>query len=348
MKKIPDIIQILPLNIITRMKIERRYILLAKKINRILGRKKDTDCSYYPLVRNNRFYGDEVLLRKYSKEKDFLYAIIEHGLYFGNNTAKVGNLSEWELGCILTLGDYRKELINREYPDFYCETIGPLIHYADIDIDYMNTLKDKICRDKRTLLFFPVHGNENFAPIYDARVTLNKILSIADEKNCYNIIICVYYENINMYGKICDEMKNDRITITTCGNRYDEKFLCKQKALISLADITMSNSLGTHIGYCIYMNKPHILLPQNFSYEGNEKEIKREFGKANRSENWEKDYKKEERLFQEIFSIKYEKITDEQLRICEYYWGINKVRTKEEIKDIYDKCKKYAITYQRR
>lgn len=179
MKKIPDIIQILPLNIITRMKIERRYILLAKKINRILGRKKDTDCSYYPLVRNNRFYGDEVLLRKYSKEKDFLYAIIEHGLYFGNNTAKVGNLSEWELGCILTLGDYRKELINREYPDFYCETIGPLIHYADIDIDYMNTLKDKICRDKRTLLFFPVHGNENFAPIYDARVTLNKILSIA-------------------------------------------------------------------------------------------------------------------------------------------------------------------------
>ena len=41
MKKIPDIIQILPLNIITRMKIERRYILLAKKINRILGRKKD-------------------------------------------------------------------------------------------------------------------------------------------------------------------------------------------------------------------------------------------------------------------------------------------------------------------
>lgn len=347
-RKIPDLIQSLPMNVITRMHIERNYIRIIKFINKLLNRKKDNSSIYYPLVRNNRLYGDELLLKKYSNTNKDLYAIIEHGLYFGNNIAKVGNEFEWDLGCILTLGDYRKNLINKNYPDYYCETIGPLIHYADVDEEYMGNIINMISAEKKTLLFFPVHGNEKFSPIYDARNTIKKIIEIADIRECYNIIICVYYGTANIYESICKELNNKRILITSCGSRFDDKFLCRQKALIQIADVTMSNSLGTHIGYCIYMGKPHVLLPQSFSYEGSEEELEKDFGKNNRSSNWKSDYDKEIDKFQKLFSLYYNTITNEQLEICNYYWGINKVKSKEQIKIIYDKCEKYALKYQRR
>lgn len=347
-REIPDIIQELPLNVITRMKIERGYIKTAKCINKILGRKNNFSSSYYPLVRNNRFYGDELLLRKYSGMKKDLHAIIEHGLYFGNNKAKVGYNFEWEIGNILTLGDYRKKLINDVYPEYYCETIGPLIHYADIDREYQNGIERKLKNNERALLFFPVHGNELFSPIYNARNTVNCIMKIANEKDCYNVIICVYYDSKNIYQNICDELNTDRIVVTTCGNRYDDNFLCRQKALIEMADLTMSNSLGTHIGYCIYMGKPHILLPQEFSYKGNKEQLKRDFGDSNRSSNWKSDYEQEINMFQNIFSPEYNEITDDQLETCNYYWGIDKIKTPKEIREIYQKCYDNAQTFKRR
>lgn len=345
---IPDGIQELPLDVITRMKIERNYIKTVKWVNKILNRKKDFNSSYYPLVRNNRLYGDELLLRKYSGMKKDLYAIIEHGLYFGNNKAKVGNDFEWEIGSILTLSEYRKKLINEIYPEYYCETIGPLIHYADIDYDYQNSLKKRVRNKERTLLFFPVHGNEAFSPIYDARNTMNSILKIADEKDYYNIIICVYYGSKNIYQDICNELDTDRIIITTCGSRFDDAFLGRQKALIEMADLTMSNSLGTHIGYCIYMGKPHILLPQEFSYKGNKEQLKRDFGDSNRSSNWKSDYEQEIEMFQKVFSPKYNEITKEQLELCNSYWGIDKIKTKKEIREIYQKCYDNAKSFKRR
>lgn len=333
------------LPVICRLKLERTYIKTIKKTKKLFGIQDDANLSFYPLVRNNQFYGDEELLRNYAGVKEDLYAIIEHGLYFGNNTSKVGNSFEWELGCILTSGDYRKELINREFPDYFCETIGPMIHYAAVDNGFKEDLRSKIDDKKRTMLFFPVHGNEYFTPEYDTEKTLLKILEIADKNLCYNIIVCVYNGNMELFKSVAEKLNHNRIIITTCGNRYDASFLGKQKAMIELSDLTISNNLGTHLGYCIYLGKPHILLPQSFSYIGDEAVIKADFGTDNRSENWKDDFEQEKALFQRIFHPGQSKITHEQWELCDFYWGYSRIKTPNEIKTIYEHCHNYAMNY---
>lgn len=336
---VPDLIQRLPLPIMTRMKLERLFILFAKLIKR-LHDKEGNKSVYYPLVRNNRFYGNEYQLRKYCGYSKPIIAIIEHGLYFGNNTQKVGLKHEWELGTILTYGDYRKELIKKAFPNYYCETIGPMIHYASIDHQFMENIKRQLRKNTKTMLFFPVHGNELFSPEYDFEMTIKKIDDIASQYHCGNVIICVYHLKLNTFEEITNKTPLcNNFIITTNGNRYDEAFLDRQKTLISLSDYTISNNLGTHLGYCIYLGKPHFLLAQDFSYKGDAKAIADDFGNSNRSDNYYSDFDKEKELFQKVFNLEVTKITEEQYKLCDYYWGFSKVKTPEELRIIIEKCK---------
>ena len=39
------------------------------------------------------------------------------------------------------------------------------------------------------------------------------------------------------------------------------------KSIIKTSDITMANAIGTHLGYCIYLNKPHYLFKQSITHE---------------------------------------------------------------------------------
>ena len=55
--------------------------------------------------------------------------------------------------------------------------------------------------------------------------------------------------------------------VVTCGYREDCHFLERQRTLIKLADFTMSNSIGTHVGYCVYMGKPHYSFKQWYEYD---------------------------------------------------------------------------------
>jgi len=344
---IPANIQKLPLSVISRMRLERAYIILAKSIKKSVCNKNEGASSFYPLVRNNRLYGNEYLLRKYAGCTDYLYAIIEHGLYFGNNQQKVGLKHEWELGCILTSGNYRKFLINKFYPNYYCETIGPMIHYTDINTDYQEILRKNMDKNGRTLLFFPVHGSEKFSAVYDVNSVVKKMIEIAHKKNCTNIIICTYLGDMDLYCNIIsNEYSDNNIQVTSCGEQYNQDFLTRQKSMICLADVTVSNSLGTHLGYCVYLNKPHILLPQDMVYCGSKEELEKDFGKENRSENWKDDFEQEKNLFQQVFSYSdTDIVSKDQYELCDYYWGFSNVRSPEEIKEIFEKCKSYALKY---
>lgn len=342
---IPKIIQQLPINVIHRMKMEKTYIVLTKYINGMIGSAKETS-KYYPLVRNNRFYGNEYVLKKYCGVKQSLYAIIEHGLYLGNNCAKVGLSHEWELGCILTYGDYRKKIINEVFPDYYCETVGPLIHYAQEDLEYRRSIESMLVKDKKTLLFFPVHGNTLFSPHYNMYDIIDRIKTIASERECLNIIVSVMDEDMEKIKSAMNDLADIyNVIITRCVNRFDETFLGKQKALINLSDITVSNNLGTLLGHCIYLNKPHILLQQEIDYQGNAEVLDREFGKVNRSENWRSDFENEKIMFQNIFNENTYEITQEQKDICEYYWGFSKIKSTHELKAIFEMCYRKSREY---
>lgn len=351
---IPSKIDQLPIGVIKRMKLRRSYSRAVSPIKKVL--KRET-YDYYPMVINNLLYGDEFLLRRYGniKSHEALYSIIEHGLFLGRNHAKVGpNKQEWDLGSVLTSGLYRQETVNEFFPDHYCETIGPMINYAKIDNEFKRELQQSIEGNKKTMLFYPAHSTIEIDMVYEIDKAVIEINRLSDENDCENIIICAgnydkeKYNSID-YGRLC---KYKKVIVSSNGMIYDTRFLDRQKTMISIADITVSNKLGTHVGYCVYLNKPHIILQQKMKYEGadgNKEFLKNEFNTTNRSANWAEDYAKEEKMFNELFSKRIpEGITDEQKKICNYYWGFDQVKKPQQIRDIWYKCKEKSIKYTRK
>lgn len=108
--------------------------------------------------------------------------------------------------------------------------------------------------------------------------------------------------------------------------------------------VTASNSLGTHLGNCVGLHKPHVLFNQEITYEGN---TKLEFGKTVRSDNWKDQFTFESEMFEKMFAPtgKKAELTQEQYQFCDYYWGFSKKKTPEEILDIYKKCHEYAFEF---
>lgn len=325
-------IRILPFSKLTNMKIERQYRIFKDKL-------KKCPSSYYPLVLTNISYGDEFLLKRYSGFPDYIYAVIEHGLYLGKNSAKIEDeRDDYDLKSIITLSDYRMETIKEAFPGYHCLAVGPMIHYAQTDNEFQEHI-EKQKRPGKTLLYFPVHGTTYIYPHYDKLNAFRKIVSIAENHNCENIIVCVYrgytglMEELQPYNTYGKELK---VIITDCGLKTDAKFLDRQKTLIQISDYAVSNSVGTNLGYCIYSNKPYYLLPDNVNYLGTEKE---------RSSNWESDYEREKKLFHLMFSnTSIEQVTTEQRELCSHYWGYNHVKTPDDLRSALEEINKKSRT----
>lgn len=345
---IPEHIRKLPLSIVQRLRLERLYHKVVKPINKMLGRHKEDNVKIFfePLVHSNQLYGNEYMLRCYAGIREDLFAIIEHGLFFGNNKNKIPYEHEWELGCILTYGEYRKKLIKQVFPDYYCEAIGAPILYADSEEKYRLEIKNDLQISGKTLLFFPAHGIDIVTPKYSINVISDQLLSSAIKNCCFNIILCSYSLSPcnELYQSLINKSNDIKIYIYSCGSRFDQEFLLRQRALISLSTITASNSLGTHVGNCVGLQKPHMILKQEITYEG---DVKKEFGEQTRSANWKDQFTMENNLFEKMFPYNSGQLTltQDQYNFCDYYWGFSKKKTPEEIREIYKKCHEYALEF---
>ena len=78
--------------------------------------------------------------------------------------------------------------------------------------------------------------------------------------------------------------------------------------------MTMSNNLGTHLGYCISEGKPHYLFSQECTYTG--VFVKREQRYSNATL-----YNERLLQFKEAFGVFANEITQKQLDLVHFYWG---------------------------
>jgi hypothetical protein len=121
----------------------------------------------------------------------------------------------------------------------------------------------------------------------------------------------------------------------TAGHIYDFNFLPRLKSIISNADVTMSNEIGTHIGYCIYMQKPH------YYYKMKCKDIvSSKLEDVNPEISLVEDAKKRLKLaehdnntktLQDIFGKYQEVISDNQYDIVNKLWGVDQIKSKQEL-----------------
>ena len=102
------------------------------------------------------------------------------------------------------------------------------------------------------------------------------------------------------------------------------------KTIISLADNTISNDVGTNVGYCISLNKPHTILESEIMYRhlnhSGYEQIKFEISKNRQSEI--DDVKGG---FLRTDGVINEEIDGIQTELINKYWGLDSMNTKNEV-----------------
>ena len=280
---------------------------------------------FYPSekIKDSNFYGHIHSLKKYSNTCKITHSI-EHGLYLGNYVPKATFLKTTK--SILTFSENRKRhlLVNNVKKPIY--PIGPYIHYADsiLEREKIKELKEEL---GNTLLVFPSHSIDNVNVKFNVEGFISEILKVS--KNYQTVMVCLYYKDI-LDKRFLASYKKYGFKIVTAGHFYDLNFISRLKSIILLSDFTMSNSVGTHTGYCIYLNKPHYIYNQDVSYVDNKERSYVDI----RDESQLMSLENEKKEIISEFSKLYTEITDSQRYVIDKYWGLSSTKSPDEIQQL--------------
>ncbi|MDR0680864.1 MAG: hypothetical protein LBG15_03275 [Dysgonamonadaceae bacterium] len=288
---------------------------------------KNIDYFDYKTLANPRFitpkhfssvchYGNYKAIAKLKNSRfNFITEYLEHGISFycrPEDVALEGYANRLCLKRIYTFGNVRKSTLDAFYNMHNLRrkviAIGPYIKGAEFfktqkELDLLKQKYGKI------LLVFPSHSIKTIHAKYDEADLMKEIFRIENDFDM--IFICLYWKDILDKQRLLSYEKyiSDKIKIVSAGHSSDPNFLSRLKDLIWLSDVTMSNNIGTHLGYSICMGKAHYLFNQTVEYIVN--------GSSKINAKVYPDTPK----FYDLFGNYPANITSEQKELIERYWG---------------------------
>ena len=282
---------------------------------------------YDEILTDNNNFGIGWSIRRFAdSNKKSINCLVEHGYFFGTYVQELEKVTF--ANKLLTFGDVRKHHIEDVIKDKEVIPIGPYVHYAP---DYYDEKKFAEVKKElgRTLLVFFSHSGTGEKVSFDLDFLIERINSI---RNIFKtIVVSLFWSDIN--PDIEKRLKDEGYLIFSSGHRYDYYFLSRQRTMIKLADVTMSNSVSTHLAYCSYFNKPHWLISQKIETKALNAQgavnaaIALKISKDDVS-------KKEGDEFRGAFADYSEELSTTQRELCDKYFGLSYIRTKEEMRDI--------------
>lgn len=291
----------------------------------LLNRKSFASKEIY---RGNCFYGTGENLRIYSGATKCLKACIEHGVYFGDYV-NFKELDKSGLPALITFGPKRVEHIKaKSKVPTIC--IGPYVAYAEPLLTIQQTSYMKSLFGK-TLLVFPSHSIDTMGVYYDVEDFINRINEEKNANDIDTVLICLYYKDVER--ELVSKYRDAGFKVVTAGYREDMSFLSRLRSIINISDLTLSNSVGTHIGYCAYLGKPHKVIVQDISCEARSILDKRDLEATLSSER-----EKEQREVAQTFSRFTPCLTIEQEKVLNKYWGFDQVRSRSELRELFQLC----------
>lgn len=257
----------------------------------------------------NAFYGLAGIVKKGIgwDENVILDAAIEHGPYPKNVISEVDSLKE----IMYTLSERRSSYLRTVFPNKTIYAIGPYIQYVKpiLSEAEMTSLKNKY---GKILLVFHAHSTPHVSVDFEQNDFINKVEEIKDKGKFDTVMVCMYWKDVLRTKDV--EFFNKEYKICTAGHMFDPNFLLRLKSIIALSDMTMSNSAGTHVGYCVCLNKAHYLVYNDLKITHANTE----------HENPEED----EQYYNEFlskalkcFGTYKETIEDKDLEFVREYWG---------------------------
>lgn len=256
-------------------------------------------------TKDSNYYGYSHVIKRYSNIPELSWSI-EHGLMFGDYVP-------YSYACktihrILTFSESRVQILRRiiNKPAL---AIGPYIHYASPLLD--NQSYDNIKKQLgKTLLFFPSHSCVEGDAKNNISHEIEILSRIKEREGFESVLVCMYYLDIQKfdYNTIYEQ---SGFKVVTAGHQLDLNFLRRLKSIIMLSDYTVSSSVGTQVGYCVYLKKPHYIIGENTV------------------PNMPDDYKS----IYDAFSIYSPEITEKQYSVAAKYWGFNEIMPPEGLRE---------------
>lgn len=274
---------------------------------------KDNNLIYYSNnvnSTNNRLYGISSALFGNEHNRDYMLPSVEHGLIFFDK-----NWTDTEYtaraSCV-TFGEFRKNILRRYY-DTPIFTVGPYIRYAKPYYNETLFKETKKCLGK-VITLFPMHSTDKSGVNYSKESFINYVEK--KRKGYDTVVVCMFWWNLD--DPIVKEFQKMGYKVVSAGYREDINFLRRQRTIIELSDLVVTDSVGTHIGYCYALNRTVEIFDSNTGFvnleniqdlfwQNNNDSIKRAFNRGN----------------------KYE--ID---KIMNYYWGNNIYLTRNQLADI--------------
>lgn len=258
-------------------------------------------------------YGNYRAISKITGHRfNFLRDYLEHGLNFGQTAESVfgmGYLDRPFIRNIYTLSDVRKQAIEqaclkRGLKKRKIFAVGPYIKAIN-NFHNASALEEIKRMYGKILLVYPVHSTRSHTIDYDLDAFMAKIEEI--RSHFQNVFVCMYWQDIYNYPQYINYYSKHGFIIVSNGHSSDPMFLSRQKDLIMLSDMMITNSVGTHIGYSICLDKPVYMVGSPFDKEGKPQFVD--------------GFIEESQMFFDAFKKFNFNITDHQRKLVETYWG---------------------------
>lgn len=267
---------------------------------------------------NNHFYSLSETLKRYSRLPSTLYvkAPIEHGLY-GTSYLSDVDISRAEKG-VITMGRHRLPVLKEHLSvPVYC--IGPYIHYASPLLNEEEVQKEKR-RLGRNILVFPSHSFNEETPVFLKNELIDQIKYLSRDFDC--VRISLHHQDI-IKGLAKDYLAAG-FECVTAGHTQDVHFLPRLRSIIECSTCTLSNNMGTHIGYCLGLGKPHHIISQKIDYRNGNKYVIDAYTNSVPMRN----------LYQELSKEMTREITSLQYELADPLFGLSMVKSPLEMKSI--------------
>lgn len=202
----------------------------------------------------------------------------------------------------------------QEMPNVTHHVVGPYINYVKIlySKSRMRNWKNKL---GKTLLVFPAHSTDAGKTIFDQTDFISHIKVFGMEQKVSSIVVCLHPTDIANGDE--QAYLEAGFRVVTGGSGTDYNFTRRLKSIISLADIVVTNALGTHVGYVISMCKPLKYVSVKCFYPKNDEVFHTEYY----TDKQITEYRENVTVFEHLFSDYDGKISSEQMAFVSKYWG---------------------------
>lgn len=304
--------------------IYRRSRISLKDI-KALSRPVPDDWFYAGVIDSDEafFYGDLQAMLHYSGLSSLVVPPknlgVQHGYVFEIRDWEKSKLKKRNLVWSKRIVElYHKHTDN---PDVYA--VGAPFFYAQSFLNREQLAAEKI-RLGKNLLAFPMHSQT----LVDTNYNPDKFLEILrNERRRFDTVrVCMYWKDI-LRGS--HKIYEDAGFECVCnGHLFDSNFLRRQKTFFELADATISNGVGSHIGYSVFMKKAHRLIDDECEYVNiNKRGDAIDLTEVSRGESFQKI----KNAF--LDNEKYE-INQQQFDVVDEFWGISDMKSPEELKKL--------------